>query len=716
MAGFFKRALSALTSGLCLMGAAGLPSSLPAAVYAADILQEGSVDGYFYQYWIASSIGECDYENTENNGFSYSCRGVEDSIVTKGKKFEDEKIFASQLREYNVTYDADIDYMGMESWSGVYGWMVDPNIEFFIIDSWGKTAIEGTKFLGSFESNGITYDMYYHRKYQMDFLGTKYTPTYYSIAQKNLADNVDGTCNIKNTVNISDHLKAWNDAGLDLGYMYEAGFSVDIYRSDCDVKLNSLDITSEITDDANFGPEFAYKKHEPAEPDEEGRSVYIDFETENESIGADDEKCRASYETEHSFSGERSMLISAEGKSTRTLIYEIDPFDFKGRKMLGGVRLYHSSDKDVRFSFEILRRDIQGREERRDKSFKSIAPDHWASMDLLAFSLDNDVYTKYYIVITASEPVDFYADDLYIYDAEYYEEFISAEKYNIRGDINNDKSVDIFDMIALRRELLDAGEPMIDALHDVNGDYKLNVCDLVLLTQFVLGKTDSVPEPDIKAEYHVGPFSDSIDEDLYIFSSTTDNSQNIKTVICEDGTYMSQWGDIKYYDILKSRSIDDFDEISVKCSGEVKTVSVQDNDIKPCVYVITSAKFVNAGKAVEVCVIDGADKESRLNWLPGYNKMENVNIDGTDYYLSKPAETSDDMYDDYVIRLFTKDNTVECDKKCSFEMETDFTDILKYLGMEELRPSEVTCSVMIKNNSGYIDINEMSFIDKSREA
>ena len=291
----FARAASALTAGLCLLGAVSLPSVISSStVYAADFQEKGTVDGYYYEIWQQNCVGELNYENTENNGFSASWENVENTLAMKGELFERNTTFASQLKEYNVTYDADVDYMGQNNYCGVYGCMENSNsiIDFYIVDSWGSWRPQGNgygdKEYGSFESNGITYDISRSIIPQMGCFSDTFQMRYiyYSVARENLAEKTDGTCNIKKTVNVADHFKAWYDAGLELGYMYDVVFSAEAYRSSGSVKLNSLDVTKEITAQTNYGPAFTNESHDPAEIDEEGRSVYIDFETDNERVGA----------------------------------------------------------------------------------------------------------------------------------------------------------------------------------------------------------------------------------------------------------------------------------------------------------------------------------------------------------------------------------------------------------------------------------------------
>lgn len=718
MSKWLRKTLSVLTAGLCMAGAVNIPSVIPVSqVSAADYSYKGEKDGYYYEIWNMNSQGEVNYENTENNGFTFSWDNNEDSFALKGDCFGNNQIYASQIKEYNVTYDADVNYNGGSGYTGVYGWMThDSNqMDYYIIDSWGSWRPHGDEHLGSFESNGITYDLYKQVRMGLgcfDMTVNLWNATYYSVARENLAENIDETCNIKNTINVADHFKAFEEAGLKLGYVYDAGFIVEGYRSSGNAKVNSLEIKKEFTEDTNFGPSFTNPKHDPVEPDVYGRTVYVDFENDEKRAGAGDESCTASYETDHSVSGERSMFISAEGDNARSFKYEIDPYDFNEKDMFGGLEIYNSSDDEAKFVFEISRVDGTGKEYKYSRYTKDITPGHWSAMDQLSFLINNEPFTRFYITVTPVEPVDFYVDNLYICGQQEFSRYVNSYNSTVRGDMNRDDAVDMFDVIALRRELLDVKELVIDPIHDVNGDYKLNIGDLVLLTRFVLGQEDTIPEPEVKGKYYFGNFNEDIDGVSYSVVPSYEDTGNVKTIVREDGTCMSQWDVKNYFQLSKTQIVDGAEDLRVRYSGKVK---VSDNDSYNNVSMSTTYVFDNDGNTFTVFVSDGADEEDKLRWNSDRNDMKLVEIGGIEFYTDKNEDLDADVFTDNSLLLFTKDSLIDSDKLCSFEREIDFAEILKYAGKENFRPHEVSFSAEAKNSSGYIDFSEITLSGSSEE-
>lgn len=716
----FTKTVSALTAGICMFSAVSLPSVIPSAqVYAADFMKNDTVDGYYYELWNQNCAGDFEYENTENNGFTFSWDRIENAFALKGELFERRSVYASQLKEYAVTYDADIEYNDQNAFSCVYGWMEDDKstYEFYIVDSWGNWRPNTDDFLGSYESNGITYDIYKGIRYQMNCFGDNQNLSYmyYSVAQENLAEKSEGVCNIKNTINFEDHLKAWEDAGLKLGMMYDIGFSVQAYRSSGSAKVNSIEITKDITETNNFGQEFAYTKHDPLPTDEEGRKVYIDFETENddEKFGAAFTGTKASYDTESYFSGERSMLISGKDKESRGFEYKIDPYDFSSKDLLAGLKICQNSGRNIKFIFQEA--DLNSKTGYcRDLYSRTIPSGVWTDMEDLHISLLNDLFADEVIRIIPSEDVDFWIDDFYLGDACDIEDKHTKKSRSVLGDVNRDSAVDIYDVLTLRRLLISTEDYNVNFYQDVNGDCKLNMSDLVALTRFVLGKTKQIPEPEKELMYFADDFCETIGNAEFNAFSRSETAGEIKSAVCSDGTFSTQWSGKSYYELSSSQILENFDELSLKYSGTVKTESCATFGNESSVKFNIFAQFKNDSDTVNFLIEDGASKKERLRWLSDPDDMKLVEIGGHEYYIDKNDELPDEIDPDKYIWLYPKENIIKTDEVCSFDEEIDFSEILKYFSKEEFKPYSVQCSLTTYDTEGFAEINELSCIDNSK--
>ena len=716
----FTKTLSALTAGLCMFSAVSLPSVIPSAqVYAVDFMESDTVDGYYYEFWNQNCTGEFEYENTENNGFTLNWSGIENSVALKGEKFERNNVYASQIKEYTVTYDEDVDYMDGNGFSGIYGWMEDSNAyyKFYIVDSWGSWRPVMENALGSFESNGITYDIYNGRLSSMtDYWGGNIPPTtyiYYSVARDNLAEKTDGVCNIKNTINVADHFRKWQNSGLDLGFVYDVGFSVHAYRSAGSARINSIEITKEITEENNYGPQFTYNKHDPLPTDEEGRKVFVNFETENEMAGAPFEGTEAIYDTDHSFSGEHSMLISGEDQAKRAFEFKIDPYDFDGRELLAGLKLYQNSGKNIKFIFQLI--DLNSKSNYSNNMYSRTIPSGvWTDVENLQFLLFNNNFADGVLRIVSEEPVDFCVDDFYLADSIDIRDKLAKKEHAVLGDVNGDGSVDIYDVIVVRRLLLMADEYNVNFYQDVNGDCKLNISDLVALNQFVLGKTKQLPEHEKERVYFADVFNETVGNVEFNAHSVEDNVGEIKSAVCSDSSFITQWSEKIFYKMASSQKLENYDELTLKYSGTAKADSCDLSSKESSIEITVEAEFKNDYDKVRFIIEYGASEDERLRWNTDPDDMKLVEIGGKEYYIDKNEDLPDEIESDRFIYLYPKEDSVKNDEVCNFDVEIDFSELLKYFGKEEFNPDLVEFSFKTEDTKGFFELEELSCTDKSK--
>lgn len=104
------------------------------------------------------------------------------------------------------------------------------------------------------------------------------------------------------------------------------------------------------------------------------------------------------------------------------------------------------------------------------------------------------------------------------------------------GDVNQDNSVDIFDMVALRRMLIQGytGQNGSKYNADVNLDGKVNIADLVLLQNFLLGKIDKLNDAGtwaISPPTEVEQISTAPNDDIGTTTTTTIYSPISETIV-----------------------------------------------------------------------------------------------------------------------------------------------------------------------------------------
>ncbi|TYQ12691.1 UNVERIFIED_CONTAM: endo-1,4-beta-xylanase [Acetivibrio alkalicellulosi] len=192
----------------------------------------GTHGGYDYEYWVDNGTGSM----TLKDGGTFSCQwsNINNILFRKGRKF-DETQTHQQIGNISVTYGVDYHPNG-NSYLCVYGWTVDPLVEFYIVDSWGSWRPPGATSKGTINVDGGTYDIYETtRTQQPSIKGTATFQQYWSVRTSKRNSG---------TISVSQHFAAWENRGMRMGKMYEVALTIEGYQSSgrADVYSNTITI------------------------------------------------------------------------------------------------------------------------------------------------------------------------------------------------------------------------------------------------------------------------------------------------------------------------------------------------------------------------------------------------------------------------------------------------------------------------------------------
>lgn len=239
--------LLAFSSLAFFSGCAAAPEeSLPATVSATEttplssdltVIKEteiGQIDSWDYELWKDRG----DTEMTLEGDGTFTCRwsDISNALFRTGKKFDCTQTW-EEIGNITITYGADYFPVG-NSYLCVYGWSREPLVEYYVVQSWGNWRPPGAESLGTITVDDATYDVYCTtRVNQPSIDGTQTFQQFWSVRK--------GKCS-EGTVSLTEHFKAWESMGLELGNLYEAALTIEGYQSSGYAKIYQNEISIDV--------------------------------------------------------------------------------------------------------------------------------------------------------------------------------------------------------------------------------------------------------------------------------------------------------------------------------------------------------------------------------------------------------------------------------------------------------------------------------------
>ncbi|MBO4617797.1 MAG: glycoside hydrolase family 11 protein [Lachnospiraceae bacterium] len=229
-----KRSVKAIILAVVLCLELIAPKTKSYAVAIQHVLyNNGTIqkDGYFYQVWAdkggsrmtiyADGSFECNWDRICNAEF------------IKGKKFGSTQN-ALQAGNINVSYDVTFK-PGGNDFMCVHGWMMNPLIEYFVVDNWGAWRPNYGVLMARYNINGGLYDLYVQQVHNLPSPAGNNTTfkRYWLVRQDKISWN---------SYNLYNCFNAFKNRNLPLGNLYSVEFLVNAYQSAGSVKVNSFDI------------------------------------------------------------------------------------------------------------------------------------------------------------------------------------------------------------------------------------------------------------------------------------------------------------------------------------------------------------------------------------------------------------------------------------------------------------------------------------------
>ena len=198
----------------------------------------GEKDGYGYELWNQNSQGTACMTLESGTLFSGEWNGIENYLARRGLNYNQTKKH-QEIGVFYTTYNCNYKPSSSSgnSYLSVYGWTVNPLVEYYIIEDWRNwipsMATDAT-LKGSFTVNESIYDVYEKtRVNKPSIVGDTTFQQYFSIRRYTRNSG---------TINISEHFEKWNTLGMEMGKMHEVSFVVEGYKNSGSFEFTVLDV------------------------------------------------------------------------------------------------------------------------------------------------------------------------------------------------------------------------------------------------------------------------------------------------------------------------------------------------------------------------------------------------------------------------------------------------------------------------------------------
>ena len=173
---------------------------------------------YHYEIWYQG--GNNTMTSYDNGTFTASWSGTNDFLARVGFKYNEDKSY-EELGPIDAYFNwKKSGSAGGYNYIGIYGWTVDPLVEYYIVDDWyNKPGSYLGQKKGEFQVDGDTYEIFQNtRNQQPSIKGTSTFPQYFSVRRS------ARSCG---HIDITAHFKKWESLGMKMGKMYEAKVLVE---------------------------------------------------------------------------------------------------------------------------------------------------------------------------------------------------------------------------------------------------------------------------------------------------------------------------------------------------------------------------------------------------------------------------------------------------------------------------------------------------------
>ena len=196
-----------------------------------------NVDGYSYEIWLDNTGGSGSMTLGSGGTFSTDWSATVSRgnfLARRGRNYDASK----KATEYGpIVMDYAADYSASAQGNSrlcVYGWMKNPLVEYYIIEDWVNWCPKPEGASKTVTIDGAEYEIFQLDHTGPTILGTNETfKQYFSVRKSKRTSG---------TITVSDHFKAWANAGWNIGNLTEVALNVEGWESSGKANVTKLTI------------------------------------------------------------------------------------------------------------------------------------------------------------------------------------------------------------------------------------------------------------------------------------------------------------------------------------------------------------------------------------------------------------------------------------------------------------------------------------------
>lgn len=446
--------------------------------------------GYSYELWIDNTGGSGNMTLNDQGAFDteWNCSVDRGNFLARRGMDFGEKQKATSIGNITLEYEASYSqtsqyYAGGNSRLCVYGWMSDPLAEYYIIEDWinwcpgpdpsvcpAKTVtIDGAQYdIFWIWHEGPTIKSSYDRFKQ-----------YFSVRK---------TKRTSGTITVSDHFKAWENAGMEIGKLYEVALNVEGWQSS-----GKANVTKNIV---TVGGDPI-----PVDPDPQPQDGYLMKQNfENGAGGWSPRGSGVSVASSSTGVSGKGLSVSGRTSSWNGVSTSLSTSTY----LPGNAYSFSVMAMQKSLSSDTMKLTLQydlGGTTKYDTVAEVPAPKgEWVQLANTNYTIPSGASDLVLYVESASDTNSFFIDDAAIAAKG---TKIPSSAVNVMdeitlGDVNSDGKVTVLDLAAMKSYL--KGRKTIARIEtaDLNSDGSIDDTDLELIREIlVYGRIITVIEPPV---------------------------------------------------------------------------------------------------------------------------------------------------------------------------------------------------------------------------